>query len=98
MCCENSNVAERDTAQIVTLIVEISHCMHKHMSMSVALNLWSADHQWAAAICLVVCKQGLTFICFNLKKISSKFLMRRSMGGAVEDDRRRDGETKYKKT
>ena len=25
-------------------------------------------------------------------------LMRRSMGGAVEDDRRRDGETKYKKT
>ena len=24
--------------------------------------------------------------------------MRRSMGGAVEDDRRRDGETKYKKT
>jgi len=31
-------------------------------SNPVVLNLWSAAHWWSAAICLVVRKQGLTFM------------------------------------
>lgn len=31
---------------------------------AVVLNLWSPDHQWSTAICLVVRKQGLTYIRF----------------------------------
>ena len=41
-------------------------CFIGAVQFMAVLNLWSADHQWFATICLVVRKQGVNFMVWEL--------------------------------
>src|SRR6218665_2039059 len=58
----------------ITKLSELSKALHLSSSKSAVLNLWSADHKWSVAIGLVVGKQGLTFILFQIIKYANREL------------------------